>query len=68
MLKIYRQLLALSPVLEERLMTGTEQDIYHAAEMVLRSARCLLAIPKLTATFFRSLKARLQPARMTLGL
>ncbi|KAH6866052.1 hypothetical protein BKA70DRAFT_1135013 [Coprinopsis sp. MPI-PUGE-AT-0042] len=37
-LKFYRQLLALSPTLEERLMTGSEQDIYHMAEMITKGS------------------------------
>lgn len=33
-LEIYKQLLALSPKLEERLYNGSEQDVYHIASLV----------------------------------
>jgi hypothetical protein len=32
--EIYKQLLALSPKLEERLHNGSEQDVYHIASLV----------------------------------
>jgi hypothetical protein len=34
--RIYTALLALSPTLEERLCTGSEQELYHIADMVRR--------------------------------
>jgi hypothetical protein len=67
-MKIYRQLVALSPVLEERLMTGSEQDIYHAAGMVII---CAYYLPTATYTHYvlvRSLKDHRQPAQTTPGL
>ncbi|KAG2014238.1 hypothetical protein CC2G_011082 [Coprinopsis cinerea AmutBmut pab1-1] len=36
--RIYTQLLALSPTLEERLCTTTEQDLFYIAEMITRGA------------------------------
>jgi hypothetical protein len=32
--RIYTRLLALSPTLEERLCTGSEQELFHIADMV----------------------------------
>jgi hypothetical protein len=32
--EIYKQLLSLSPKLEERLYNGSEQDVYHVADLV----------------------------------
>ncbi|KAH6869707.1 hypothetical protein BKA70DRAFT_1451784 [Coprinopsis sp. MPI-PUGE-AT-0042] len=36
--QIYKQLLALSPKLEERLYNGSEQDVYHIAAMVSKGS------------------------------
>ncbi|KAH6904935.1 hypothetical protein BKA70DRAFT_1373300 [Coprinopsis sp. MPI-PUGE-AT-0042] len=36
--RIYQQLLSLSPKLEERLCTGSEQEIFHVADMITRGA------------------------------
>ncbi|KAH6897576.1 hypothetical protein BKA70DRAFT_1116126 [Coprinopsis sp. MPI-PUGE-AT-0042] len=36
--RIYHQLLALSPKLEERLCNGTEEDIFHIADLISRGA------------------------------
>ncbi|KAH6871948.1 hypothetical protein BKA70DRAFT_1130358 [Coprinopsis sp. MPI-PUGE-AT-0042] len=36
--KIYTALLALSPTLEERLCTGSEQDLFHIADMITKGA------------------------------
>lgn len=32
--RVYQQLIALSPTLEERLCTGSEQELFHVADMV----------------------------------
>ncbi|KAH6909842.1 hypothetical protein BKA70DRAFT_1102178 [Coprinopsis sp. MPI-PUGE-AT-0042] len=36
--QIYRQLLALSPKLEERLYNGSEQEVYHIADMISKGS------------------------------
>ncbi|KAH6886624.1 hypothetical protein BKA70DRAFT_1377253 [Coprinopsis sp. MPI-PUGE-AT-0042] len=36
--QIYKQLLMLSPRLEERLFTGSEQDLYHVADMLSKGS------------------------------
>ncbi|KAH6913576.1 hypothetical protein BKA70DRAFT_1370033 [Coprinopsis sp. MPI-PUGE-AT-0042] len=36
--RIYTRLLALSPTLEERLCTGSEQELYHIADMITKGA------------------------------
>ncbi|KAH6870999.1 hypothetical protein BKA70DRAFT_1379527 [Coprinopsis sp. MPI-PUGE-AT-0042] len=36
--RIYKRLLALSPTLEERLCTGSEQELFHIADMISKGA------------------------------
>lgn len=68
--KIYTSLLSLSPTLEERLCTGSEQELFHIADMVriassnLTTSTLLVQIND-SPPLNRYRKAHQVPGRMT---
>lgn len=63
--RVYQQLLALSPGLEERLCTGSDQDIFYVAEMVCGFFVNVTCWKILILTIDRLTRGRLVHGQMT---